>query len=52
MVGIFVCNFVPLYWLTNNNEKNEKKNLKQCKAYDREREGVQEGADGALTDEV
>ena len=48
MVGIFVCNFVPLYWLTNNNE-NENKNEN---AYDREREGVQEGADGALTDEV
>ena len=28
MVGIFVCNFIPLYWLTNNNEKNEKQKPK------------------------
>ena len=24
-----------MYWLTNNNEKNEKKNLKRCKGYDK-----------------
>ena len=70
--------FVPLYWLTNNNEnKNEKQTsmTEKEKEYRRERmvrsltkcnlltmgckttgqvarEGVQEGADGALTDEV
>jgi hypothetical protein len=34
MVGIFVCNFIPLYWLTNNNN-NESKNQKRCKGYDK-----------------
>ena len=35
--------FIPLYWLTNNNEKNEKKNLKRCKGYDKRRTDVQRG---------
>jgi hypothetical protein len=35
------CTFVQ--WLTNNNEKNEKKNLKRCKGYDKRRTDVQRG---------
>ena len=31
MVGIFVCNFIPLYWLTNDNEKTKAKTKNNVK---------------------
>ena len=48
MVGIFVCNFIPLYWLTFYNN-NENKNEKQTSMTEKEKEYRRERMVRSLT---